>query len=263
VLITLLTGIGTPEPFVTKASALIVLVPTSIALILARPAWIIGSMVGVLAIYSLRGGPANYFVNAYIGDLRTLGTVIFLVGCMFLSRLVAETAQRAAEAAAERADLARAEAEQKAGLLVQQAEDLAVRNEEQSRLLALVDTLEVAAVALDDGILLAPLIGRVDQRRLDILTERLLKQATLQRTLLVILDVAGVPSISATVAVALGRLAQALQLVGCTVMITGLTSTVAQTLTAEGVGFPGVATIRAPQEALALWRARGVAVPPA
>ncbi len=256
VLITLLTGLGTPEPFVTKASALIVLAPTAVALILARPSWILASMAGLLLIFSLRGGPQNGFMNAYIGDLRTLGTVIFLTGCMFLSRLVADTAQTNASNEAHRADVARAEAEQKAQELTQQTSELIHQNEEQRRLLELVDTLETAAVTLADGVLLVPLVGVLDQRRLSALTQRLLEQVVSQRAKLVVVDVAGIPSIDEQVAIGLAQLAQALRLVGCDVTITGLRAAVAQTLSTLGVDFAGVATLRAPQEALRQWRDR-------
>jgi anti-anti-sigma regulatory factor len=261
VLITLLTGLGTPEPYVTKASALIVLVPTAIALILARPPWILSSMAGLMLIFSLRGGPGNGFLNAYIGDLRTLGTVLFLTGCMFLSRLVADTAQTQATRETLRADSARAEAEQKAHELAQQASALIGQNEEQRRLLELVDTLETAAVALADGVLLVPLVGGLDQRRLRALTQRLLEQVTSQRARLVVVDVAGVASMNEQVAVGLAQLAQALRLVGCDVTITGLTASVAQTLATQGIDFAHITTLRAPQEALSQWHAQQQRIP--
>lgn len=256
VLITLLTGIGTPEPFVTKASALVVLVPMAIALILARPRWIVASVVGVLLIYSLRGGPANGFMNAYIGDLRTFGIITFLTGCMFLSRLVAEHAQSVAAIETHRADTARAEAEQKAHELTQQARALADQNTEQRRLLELVDTLETPAVAIASDVLLVPLVGALDQRRLQTLTQRLLEQVARQQARLVVIDVSGIAQVTDHVAFGLAQLAQALRLIGCDVTITGLTAAVAQTLSIQGVQFAGVATVRGPQEALSRWHAQ-------
>jgi rsbT co-antagonist protein RsbR len=256
VLMTLLVGFGTPEPFVTKATAPISLTPIAVALILARPAWIIAASVGVLAIYSGRAGIGNNFINAYIGDLRSLGTIVFMTGSMFLSRLVADHAQNAATQEAQRADRARAEAEEKADALATQTALLMHQNTEQQRLIQLVDVLEVPIVTLEEHVLLAPLIGQFDQRRLESLTQRLLHQVATQRTALVLLDMSGVPHVEPDQAALLERVVQALKLLGCTVMLTGLKPAVAQTLAAAQVSLRDIATFRTPQEALASWRVR-------
>jgi rsbT co-antagonist protein RsbR len=255
VLVTLLVGIGTPMQFVGQLSALIVLVPAAVALILARPIWIIGSMVGTLAIYSLRNGAeTGSYWNAYIGDVRTLATVILLIACMFLSRLIADSAGRRARVAIERANVARAEAEAQSLLSAGQAEELAAQNEQQSRLLALVADLEAPVVAVEAGVLLAALVGQLDERRLERIVRRLLDEAAGQRAALVILDVTGASAIDALAAGGLARAAQALRLIGCEVALTGLSPSVAQLLAGQGELLAGVTTLRAPEEALAAWR---------
>lgn len=255
-LITLLVGFGTPEPFVTTATALIAIVPPATALVLARPRWVVLSMLGVLAIYSGRAGEANGFWNAYIGDARTLGTVVFLVGSMLLSRLVSETALRAGEREAARADAARADAERQAAERARQAEALSARNQEQERLLALVDQLETPFVVIDAGVLLVPLIGQLDARRMGALAPRLLSQVAERRTRLAILDVTGIPAIDQQVGDGLRQIVQALRLIGCAVMLTGINAEVARDLVRQGLDLDGVETLRAPQDALARWRAR-------
>jgi rsbT co-antagonist protein RsbR len=256
ILMTLLVGFGTPEPFVTKMTAPITLTPIAVALILARPAWIIIASVGVLTIYSARAGVNNGFMNAYIGDLRSLGTVIFMTGSMFLSRLVADGSQRAAQQEAQRADAARTEAEEKAATLARQARELIAKNTEQQRLISLVDILEVPVVMLEDRVLLAPLVGQFDQRRFDILTRRLLDRVASQRIALVILDISSVPQVDPAQIESLQRVVQALKLLGCEVMLTGINPNIAQTLAGQHANLAGVATFRAPQEALATWRVR-------
>lgn len=258
-LITLLVGFGTPEPFVTTATALIAIVPPATALVLARPRWVVLSMLGVLVIYSGRAGVANGFWNAYIGDARTLGTVVFLVGSMLLSRLVSETALRAAAREADRADAARADAEQQASALARQAEDLSARNQDQQRLLALVDQLETPFVAVEEGVLLVPLVGQLDPRRMATLAQRLLAQVARARTRLTVLDVTGIPTIDQQVGDGLQQIVQALRLIGCEVILTGVNAQVAHSLTIQGVHLDGVETLRAPQDALARWREKGLA----
>jgi anti-anti-sigma regulatory factor len=255
-LMTLLVGLGTPEPFVTRMTAPITLTPLAVALILARPRWIIIASIGVLTIYSVRGGAANNYLNAYIGDLRSLGTFVFMTGSLFLSRLVADAAQRVAEREAQRADRARSEAEEKATILGHQATELTAQNAEQRRLIALVNVLEIPVVALEERVLFAPLVGRFDTRRFDALTKRLLDQVASQQAALVIMDISGIPEMDTSNADGLQRVVQALRLLGCEVILTGLSARIAQTLAIQYINLNGVATLRTPQDALALWRAK-------
>ncbi len=256
ILMTLLVGLGTPEPFVTRTTAPITLTPLAVALILARPRWIIIASVGILTIYSVRGGAANNYMNAYIGDLRSLGTFVFMTGSLFLSRLVADAAQRVAEHEAQRADRARSEAEEKATVLGHQTTELTAQNLEQRRLIALVDILEIPIVALEEQVLFAPLVGRFDIRRFDALTKRLLDQVASQHAALVVMDISGIPEMDAHNAAGLQRVVQALRLLGCEVLLTGLSAQIAHTLAAQNINLSGVATLRTPQDALAFWRAK-------
>ncbi|GAB4113747.1 MAG: STAS domain-containing protein [Roseiflexaceae bacterium] len=256
VLITLLVGYGTPYENISATSAPIVAVPAAVALIFTRPIWVIGSMIGLMVIFSLRNGPENFYINSYIGDIRTLGTVVFLTAAMFFSRLIAEDAFNQRSYEAEQAKLARAEAERQAKAVAQQAQELQQQNQMQRQLLDLVDQLETPVVPLEAGVLLAPLIGSLDMRRLQTLTSRLLNQVVAQRADLVILDIAGVPDIDAPVADQLEQTAQSLRLVGCQVMMTGITADVAIALVERQIQLNGIQTFRAPQEALEIWRNR-------
>jgi anti-anti-sigma regulatory factor len=137
----------------------------------------------------------------------------------------------------------------------QQAIALRNQNAEQQRLLDLVATLETPAIALADGVLLAPIVGTLDSRRIEVLTGRLLREASERRARRIILDIAGVTVLDTAVAKALLQLAQALRLLGCKVTITSISAEVAMTLTNLEISFAEVSTARSPQEALELLRA--------
>jgi rsbT co-antagonist protein RsbR len=135
--------------------------------------------------------------------------------------------------------------------LEQRAEDLAARNSEQQRLLELVSTLETPSVTVADGVLLAPIVGALDSRRALALTDRLLRDVHTQRTRLVILDISGVPALDDAVAEALLSTANAVQLLGCRVVLSGISAAMAATLVAQGNALENLAIVRSPQDILA------------
>jgi len=255
VAVTVAVGLGTPEKFVREYSALVVLVPPAVAQVLAGPRWIIGSTLGLLAILALRAGPEARFLSAYTNDLRTFGSFALVVSCMLLSRLVADTALRAATANGARAEEALRRADAQARALRAQAETLREQNARQQRLLELVARLETPAIALAEGVLLAPIVGPVDDGRAEDLVGRLVRRANEQRARLVVLDVAGASNVDADAARALGRAVEALRLIGCQVAISGISAATASALAESQVSFNGAVTVRTPREALERERA--------
>lgn len=255
VAVTVAVGLGTPEKFVREYSALVVLVPPAVAQVLAGPRWILGSALGLLAILSLRAGPEARFLSSYTYDLRTLGSFALVVTCMLLSRLVADTALREATANGARAEEALRRADAQADELRAQAEALREQNERQQRLLDLVARLEIPAVALAEGVLLAPIVGPIDEGRAEALVGRLVRHASEQRARLVVLDVAGASDVDAEAARALGRAVEALRLIGCRVAISGISAATASVLAEGQVAFNGAVTVRTPREALERARA--------
>lgn len=244
-LLTILVAVVMPEPFVTGyAPALITLIPL-VAMLLGDPYWVVGSSTTLIGILLIRAGGRGVYT-----DPLALSTIAMIVGGLILSRLVTDTAQHNAEAQARRAEEALARSEIQAADLAQKANELERRNEEQGRLLDLVVTLESPAIALADGVLLAPVVGHLDSRRAGVLIERLLHEVAENRTRLVILDIAGVPTVDTSVAQALMRAVQAVRLLGCDVTITGISASVAATITQLGISLAGVRTARTPQEAL-------------
>ena len=246
VLYTLLIGLAMPEPFLTQEAALSILIAPVLALILLNPAWIVGSATLTYGLLLARAGGQGAYARA-----DTIAVYIIVIGGMILARVVTEAAQRAAEANTIRADEARACSEVQAAELAQQADELRQQNEQQRHLIDLVATLETPAVALADGVLLAPIVGHLDSRRAQNLTTRILQIVSAQRTRMVILDISGVSTVDTQVAHALLQAIQAIRLLGCDVTITGISASVATTITHLGISLAGVSTSRTPQDALA------------
>lgn len=177
--------------------------------------------------------------------------VLIITATTVISFLGANAIQKAltlAEANARDASQARLIAEEQARDLAAQAATL--RHTEQ-QLNNLVATLETPTVALADGVMLAPLVGALDSRRASALMERLLQYVAAQGIRLLVLDVAGVALIDTSVAQTLIRIVQALRLLGCEVVITGIAPNVALTLNQLGINLAGIQTARSPQEVLA------------
>lgn len=238
----MVVGTVTPgEPFISVVS----LMPPILALVLTRPAWVIGSAVGVYSGGLIFGGLAS----AYTNPLYALAFLITVVG-LVVGRLVLDTALWEARGNAHRTEQALAASEQQATDLARQAQLLSEQNEQQRRLLDLVATLESPTVTLADGVLLAPIVGALDSRRAGLLTRRLLDAVAHQRTKLVILDLSGVSLVDTEVAHALVQTVQALRLLGCEVTITGISASVASTITQLGITLHGVGIARSPQEVL-------------
>jgi rsbT co-antagonist protein RsbR len=235
-----------PPDFVFQQRSFAIILPTILALVLAGPSWIVGSMaVTVIGLYLRFWGQPNLY-----NDPFTLILLALIAGGMLLGRLVTDNAQQRAEANARQAEGARREIAAQATELERKAGVLETQNEEQRRLLELVSTLEMPVVALADGVILAPVVGHLDSRRAQALIARVLEEVSAQRARLVIMDIAGVPAVDTEVAQSLLRAIQAVRLLGCSVTLTGISAAIAATMTQLGINMAGVNTARNPQEAL-------------
>jgi anti-anti-sigma regulatory factor len=134
--------------------------------------------------------------------------------------------------------------------LIRTNEQLQQQLASERELLSLVSALETPVVLLAEGILLAPIVGHIDSRRADMLRAHLLGAVHAGRTKLMILDITGVSTIDTSVAQALMMTTQALRLLGCRVVVSGISATVAMTLTHLGIDMSAVETVRSPAEAL-------------
>lgn len=232
-----------------------VVIASTFALLLAGPWWVLG--IGAIAAAGL--AVRDYLVSGGLAALRPaeLPVLAMLVGIMAITRFVLEAERRKSEVLADKARQAQLQSEAQAAELAQQAQALTLQNEQQRQLLDLVATLETPAVAIGEGVLLAPIIGNLDSRRAASLTAHLLHQVSEQRIKLVVLDLSGVPTVDTAVAQSLLRTVQAVQLLGCEVTLTGIAASVAATMAQLGLDFAGVRVMRSPYEALTTVREAG------
>lgn len=93
-----------------------------------------------------------------------------------------------------------------------------------------------------DGVLLVPVIGAIDTRRAQQLTEELLSSVTDHAAQVVLLDLTGVPVVDTAVAKNLIRTVQACRMLGTGVVVTGIRSHMAQTMVKIGVDLKGLHT---------------------
>lgn len=245
ILLVLLVGFVTDQNYLIDTFTMSAFLPPVLAIIVAGPAWVIGSAVGVLAILISRAGLQSIYTDPIALMLYSM-----FVGGMLLARLVTDTAQSNAEENARQTQEALARSEAQAQELVQKTQELEYQNKQQRQLLDLVSTLETPAVSLAEGVLLAPIVGHLDSRRAGDLTRRLLGEVSTQRAKLVILDIAGVATVDTAVAQSILRAIQAIRLLGCEVTVTGISSSVAATMTDLGINMAGVRTARTPQEVM-------------
>jgi rsbT co-antagonist protein RsbR len=143
---------------------------------------------------------------------------------------LAERRAADAEAARAQAEAARTEAEQ--------------HSAEQQRLLELVQTLELPVIPIGQGVLIAPLVGSIDSRRVAAIQRRLLEMVGQERAHTVVLDLTAIAVIDTSVARSLLMMAQAVRLLGARTLLSGISAEVAQTLVGLGIGLDEVQTVR-------------------
>jgi rsbT co-antagonist protein RsbR len=248
VLLTLSTGFGIQEPLLSEQFSPAVLAVPVLILIIANWQWMLGSAVTLLTILIVRaegGGPYTQSSNLIIIATTIIGLVIV--------RLITDTAQRQAEIAADEASAAARRAEQNADALAVANEQLNEQLGAQQRLLDLVTTLETPTVGISEDVLLAPLVGHLDSRRTAEVTQRLLTSVNEQRAKLLIIDITGVPVVDTDVAAALLRMVRTVSLLGCRVILTGVSASTAVAISRLGLDLSQIETVRDPREALSLF----------
>ena len=95
--------------------------------------------------------------------------------------------------------------------------------------------LSTPVLQVRERLLILPIIGVLDSQRARQLTEQLLRGIRANRAKVVVIDITGVPTIDSTVANHLVQTVEASRLMGASVIVTGLSSEIAQTLVTIGV----------------------------
>ena len=109
---------------------------------------------------------------------------------------------------------------------------------------AAIDALSTPMIPLTDDIVVMPLVGELDERRLGNVSELLTEGLYTSSARVAILDLTGVPSLDEAVAMSLIRVAKKANLLGAKVVITGLQPQVAAELTELNLHLEGISTER-------------------
>jgi rsbT co-antagonist protein RsbR len=103
--------------------------------------------------------------------------------------------------------------------------------------------LSTPVLQVRERLLILPIIGVIDPHRARQLTEQLLRGIRANRAKVVVIDITGVPSVDSGVANHLVQTVDASRLMGATVIVTGLSSEIAQTLVTIGVDLTKMKTV--------------------
>ena len=103
--------------------------------------------------------------------------------------------------------------------------------------------LSTPVLQVRERLLILPIIGVLDNQRAQQLTEQLLRAIRSLRAKMVVVDITGVADVDEAVADSLVRTVEASRLMGAQVIITGLSSKIAQTLVTLGVDLTKMRTV--------------------
>jgi rsbT co-antagonist protein RsbR len=106
-----------------------------------------------------------------------------------------------------------------------------------------IRVLSTPVLQVRERLLILPIIGVIDPQRARQLTEQLLQGIRTNRAKVVVIDITGVPVMDETVANHLVQTVEAARLLGATVIITGLSPEIAQTLVTIGVDLGKMNTV--------------------
>lgn len=159
------------------------------------------------------------------------------LGRDFQQMLDALRAKAAEVAQQQQALVARAEETERAALALQHS------LHERDRLIATVHAMASPVLPVQEGVVIAPLIGLVDHERAGDFTQTLLTAVERQGAHSVIIDVTGLAVVDTFVARTLLNAAQALRLLGARTILVGIRPELAQTLVSVGMGLEGLITL--------------------
>ena len=122
------------------------------------------------------------------------------------------------------------------GATLQEAEQQLVEREQalaHQRLL--IQELSTPIVPIHEGVLVLPLVGGIDTRRATQIMEAVLEHIVASQADVLILDITGVPVVDTTVGNYILQMARAVTLLGATIILVGIGSSMAMTLVELGV----------------------------
>jgi methyl-accepting chemotaxis protein len=114
--------------------------------------------------------------------------------------------------------------------------------EERTKQAALIMEMSTPVMRLWDNILLLPIVGLVDSKRVQLIMETVLQKIVDYETKVIILDIQGVPSVDSAVANHLIKVTKATRLMGCTCIVTGISPEISQALVNLGLELTDILT---------------------
>jgi rsbT co-antagonist protein RsbR len=240
----------------TFVTPIFLLLPLLMAAAALRPVWIIVALVGVLTgmgVIFTMPSPAEtaalrsaiFAVTGLMSLFTTLTGVLIGVGHAHLRRRLHDEMKRADRAKIElqilneELDLRVQMQTEALQQTLQELEQQTLRQDQLLKEIAgqreIIRELSLPILPVGREVLVAPLIGALDQERMQQLQSQVLKRVERMRARLLILDVTGVPMIDAHVARGLMDLIKGLRLLGANVALVGVRPEVAQTIVALGV----------------------------
>jgi rsbT co-antagonist protein RsbR len=118
------------------------------------------------------------------------------------------------------------------------ARELTMRKQQEA-----IRELSTPVLQIRDRLLLLPIIGVIDSQRAQMITDGLLRSIRANRAKVVVMDITGVATIDSKVANHLLQTVSAARLMGAFVIVTGLSSEVAQSLVQLGIDLNRLNTV--------------------
>jgi len=113
---------------------------------------------------------------------------------------------------------------------------------ERSKQAALIMEMSTPVMQLWDNVLLLPIVGFVDSKRVQLIMETVLQKILDYQAKVIILDIQGVPAVDSAVANHLIKVTKATKLMGCTCIVTGISPQVSQALVNLGIELTDILT---------------------
>jgi methyl-accepting chemotaxis protein len=129
--------------------------------------------------------------------------------------------------------------------IVKIATDITARKRmdaERTKQAALILEMSTPVMRLWDNILLLPIVGLVDSKRVQMIMESVLEKILDYQAKVIILDIQGVPSVDSAVANHLIKVTKAAKLMGCACIITGISPEISQALVNLGIELTDILT---------------------
>lgn len=103
--------------------------------------------------------------------------------------------------------------------------------------------ISTPVLQISDEVLILPIVGLVDTHRARQITESVLRAIRAKRARAVVMDVTGVPIVDSKVARHLAQTCESARLMGATVVVTGISPEIAQTLVTIGADLSSIRTL--------------------